>query len=82
MKELKLKHIKNNPTNDLSAFVNTIYDNFFHEIRNLEDELKNENEPLHYLITETRLQSAKSALKMFETVVDNATEYVEVEEDD
>lgn len=79
MKELRLKPIKNIPTNDLSAFVNTIYDNFFHEIANLEDLLKNENEPLHYLIQKIRLEEARNALKMFEAVVNEATEYQEIE---
>lgn len=81
MKELRfrLKPIKNIPTNELSAFVNTIYDNFFHEIANLEDLLKNENEPLHYLLLQTKLDAARNALKMYERVVDEATEYIEIE---
>ena len=78
MRELKFKPIKNVPTNELSAFVNTIYDNFFHEIRNLEDCLKNENEPLHYLLLKTKLEATRDALKMYESVVDEAVEYVEV----
>jgi len=79
MKELRLKPIKNIPTNELSAFVNTIYDNFFHQIANLEDSLKNENEPLHYLILKTRLEETKNALNMFEAVVNKATEYQEID---
>lgn len=75
-KELKLKPLKE--SNELSAFVNTIYDNFFHEIRNLEDSLRRENEPLHYLLLQTRLDATRNALKLYENVVDNATEYVEV----
>lgn len=81
MNKLRLKPIKNVPTNELSAFVNTIYDNFFHEIRNLEDNLKNENEPLHYLLVATRLEATRNALKMYEAVVDEAIECVEVEEE-
>lgn len=77
MSELRLKPIKNVPMGELSAFVNTIYDNFFHEIQNLEDSLKNENEPLHYLIIKIRLEETRNALKMFENVVDSCTEYVE-----
>lgn len=80
--ELRFKPIKNIPTNELSAFVNTIYDNFFHEIANLEDSLKNENEPLHYLITKIRLEETKNALHMFEAVVDEATEFKEIEVDE
>lgn len=79
MKELRLKPIKNIPTNELSAFVNTIYDNFFHQIANLEDSLKNENDPLHYLLLKIRLEEVRNALKMFENVVDSCTEYVGVE---
>ena len=81
MKELRLKPIKNIPTNELSAFVNTIYDNFYHQIANLEDSLKNENEPLHYLITKIRLEEARNALNMFETVVNEATEYQEIDKE-
>ena len=77
--ELRLKPIKDIPTNELSAFINTIYDNFFHQITNLEDSLKNENEPLHYLLTKIRLEETRNALKMFERVVDDCTEYKEVE---
>ena len=77
--ELRLKLIKNIPTNELSAFINTIYDNFFHQITNLEESLKNENEPLHYLITKIRLEETRNALKMFEKIVDDCTEYVEIE---
>ena len=80
MKELRLKPIKNIPIGELSAFVNTIYDNFFHQIQNLEDSLKSENEPLHYLIIKIRLEETRNALKMFENVVDSCTEYVEVDE--
>ena len=79
MRELRLKPIKNIPTNELSAFVNTIYDNFFHEIANLEDSLKNENDPLHYLLLKIRLEEVRNSLKMFEAVVDEATEYQEIE---
>jgi len=80
MKELRLKPIKNIPMGELSAFVNTVYDNFFHQISNLEDSLKNENEPLHYLLLKIRLEEVRNALKMFENVVDSCTEYdVEVE---
>lgn len=75
-KDLRLKPLKEG--NELSAFVNTVYDNFFHEIANLEDALKNENDPLHYLLLKTRLDDARNALKMYESVVDNATEYVAV----
>ena len=77
--ELRLKPIKDIPTNELSAFINTIYDNFFHQITNLEDSLKNENEPLHYLLTKIRLDETRNALKMFERVVDDCTKYKEVE---
>lgn len=77
--ELRLKPIKDIPTNELSAFINTIYDNFFHQITNLEDSLKNENEPLHYLLTKIRLEETRNALKMFERVVDDCTEYKEIE---
>ena len=82
MKELRLKPIKNIPTNELSAFVNTIYDNFFHEITNLGDSLENENEPLHYLITKIRIEATQKALNMFEAVVNEATEYKEIEVDE
>ena len=78
MKELKFKPIKNVPTNELSAFVNTIYDNFFYEIKSLEDSLKNENEPLHYLLLKTKLDTTRDALKMYESVVNETVEYVEV----
>lgn len=78
-KELRLKPIKNIPMGELSAFVNTVYDNFFHQISNLEDSLKNENDPLHYLLLKIRLEEVRNALKMFENVVDSCTEYVEVE---
>ena len=81
MKELRLKPIKNIPTNELSAFVNTIYDNFYHQIANLEDSLKNEKEPLHYLITKIRLEETRNALNMFETVVNEATEYKETDKE-
>lgn len=81
MKELRFKPKKNIP-NKLSAFVNTIYDNFFHQIANLEDSLENENSPLHYLITKIRIEEAKNALNMFEAVVNEATEYKEVEVDE
>lgn len=80
-KELRLKPIKDNQ-NELSAFVNTIYDNFFNEISNLERSLKNEKDPLHYLITNTRLEATRKALKMYEAVVDEATEYVEVQDNE
>ncbi len=76
-KEISFKKIKN-VDNPLSAFVNTIYDNFFHQIANLEDALKSENEPLHYLITKIRLEETRNALKMFERVVEDSTEFVEV----
>lgn len=76
-KELRLKPLK--CANELETFINTIYDNFSHEIANLEDCLKNENEPLHYLLLQTRLDAARNALKMYESAVDNATEYVAVE---
>ena len=79
MTELRFKQIKNIPTNELSAFVNTIYENFFNEIANLEDSLKNENEPLHYLVTKIRIEETKKALNMFEAVVNEATEYKEIE---
>lgn len=79
MTELRLKPIKNTPMGELSAFVNTVYDNFFHQISNLEDSLKNENEPLHYLIIKIRLEETKNALRMFEAVVNEATEYQEIE---
>ena len=81
-RELRFKPIKNVPTSDgLESFVNTIYDNFFNEIANLEDSLERENEPLHYLVTKIRLEENKKALKMFEAVVDEATEYQEIEVD-
>lgn len=67
---------------ELSAFVNTVYDNFFHQISNLEDSLKNENEPLHYLLLKIRLEEVRNALKMFEAVVNEATEYQEIEVDE
>ena len=79
MTELRFKTIKNIQTNELSAFVNTIYENFFNEIADLEDSLKNENEPLHYLITKIRIEETKKALNMFEEVVNEATEYKEIE---
>lgn len=80
--ELRLKPIKNVPTNELSAFVNTIYDNFFNQIQNLEDSLKSENEPLHYLIIKIRLEETRNALKMYESVVKEATEFKEIEVDE
>lgn len=81
-KQLKLKTLNCENGNELSAFVNTIYDNFFNQIANLEDSLKNENEPLHYLITKIRIEETKKALNMFEAVVNEATEYQEIEVDD
>lgn len=68
-------------TNELSAFINTIYDNFFHQIINLEDSLKTEKEPLHYLLLQTRLEETRNTLRMFENVVNDSTEYVELKED-
>lgn len=79
-KELRLKPLK--CANELETFINTIYDNFFHQIANLEDSLKNENEPLHYLITKIRIEETKKALNMFEVVVNEATEYQEIEVDE
>ena len=73
---LKLKPIKNIPTNDLTAFVNTIYDYFFHEISNFEEILKTENEPFHYLLIQTRLEENRKALRKFEKIVYDFTEYV------
>lgn len=81
MKELRFKPNKNIP-NKLSAFVNTIYENLFNEIANLENSLNKENEPLHYLITKIRLEETKKALNMFEAVVNEATEYQEIEVDE
>lgn len=78
MRELRFKPNKNIP-NKLSAFVNTIYDNFFHEISDLENSLTKVNEPLHYLITKIRIEETKKALNMFEAVVNEATEYQEIE---
>ena len=78
-KELRLKPIKNIPTNELSAFVNTIYDNFFHQIANLEDSLSKETNTLQYLVTKIRLEEARNSLRMFENVVDSCTEYKEIE---
>ena len=77
-RELRFKPNKNIP-NKLSAFVNTIYENLFNEIADLEDSLKNENDPLHYLITKIRIEEARKFLNMYEAVVDEATECQETE---
>lgn len=79
-KELRLKPLKEG--NELSAFVNTIYDNFFHEIANLEDSLSKETNTLQYLVTKIRLEEVRNSLHMFENIVDSCTEYqkIEVEE--
>jgi hypothetical protein len=77
-KELRFKQ-KKNITNELSAFVNTIYDYFFHELKNLEDSLENENEPLHYLLTKIRIEATQKALHVYESIVNEATEYKEIE---
>ena len=77
MIELRLKKLREG--NDLSEFVYTIYDYFFNKIKDLEDSLNNENDPLHYLIIKIRLEEVRKALNMFEDVVDCGTEYVEVE---
>ena len=65
--------------NELEVFINTIYENLFNEIADLEKSLKNQTEPLHYLITKIRIEEARKALNMYEAVVDNATEYQEIE---
>lgn len=76
-KELRLKPLKE--ANELSAFVNTIYDNFFHQISNFEDTLSKETNSLQYLVTKIKLDEVRNALRMFENVVDSCTEYMEVE---
>lgn len=78
-KELKLKPIKNVPTNELSAFVNTIYNEIFNKIDNLNQEIRLENEPLHHLLLVTRLEETRDTLRMFDRIVEDTTEYVEVE---
>lgn len=81
-KELRLKPIKNKPENELSAFVNTIYNEIYNEIDNLNREIRQENEPLHHLLLVTRLEVVRNNLKLFERIVEDTTEYVEVEEDE
>lgn len=80
-KELRLKPINNVPTNELSSFVNTIYNEIFNKIDNLNQEIKLENEPLHHLLLVTRLEETRDTLRMFERIVEDTTEYVEVEEE-
>ena len=82
MKKLKLKPIKNDTANELSAFLNTIYNEIFNKIVNLNQEIKLENEPLHHLLLVTRLEETRDTLKMFERIVEDTTEYVEVKEDE
>ena len=77
--KLVFKKIKCIPKGEeLGAFVNTIYNELFNKIHNINEELRNEKEPLHYAILQTRLEEAKDTLKMFERVVDDSTEFVEV----
>lgn len=81
-KELKLKPIKDTTTNELSAFVNTIYNEIFNIIDNLNQEIKLENEPLHHLLLVTKLEETRFILRVFERIVEDATEYVDVKEDE
>ena len=81
MKKLKLKPIKNDTANELSAFLNTIYNEIFNKIVNLNQEIKLENEPLHHLLLVTRLEETRDTLKMFERIVEDTTEYVEVKDE-
>ena len=76
-KEMIFKKIKD-VDNPLSAFVNTVYNEFINEIDNIKEEMKTEKEPLHYLLLATKLQEVEYSLRMFERVVDDSTEFVEV----
>ena len=83
-KELRLKPIKNESikdisTNELEAFVNTIYNEIYNKIDNLNQEIRAENEPLHHLLLVTRLEETRDILRLFERIVEDTTEYVEVE---
>ena len=80
-KKLRLKKINDLPTNELSAFVNTIYNEIFNKIDNLNQEIKLENEPLHHLLLVTRLEETRDTLRMFERIVEDTTEYVEVKDE-
>lgn len=77
--EMVFKKVKD-VDNSLSAFVDTIYNEFFNQIGNIEEEMKVEKEPLHFLILLTRLEEVRRALRMFENVVEDSTKIVEVEE--
>ena len=44
-------------------------------------EIKLENEPLHHLLLVTRLEETRDTLKMFERIVEDTTEYVEVKDE-
>ena len=76
-KEMIFKKVKD-VDNPLSAFVNTVYNEFINEMGNIKEEMKNEKEPLHYLLLATKLQEVEYSLRMFERVVDDSTEFVEV----
>lgn len=78
-KELRLKPLKNKPANELSAFINTIYNEIYNEIDNLNQQIRQENEPLHHLLLVTRLEETRDILRLFERIVEDTTEYVEVE---
>lgn len=75
-KELKLKPLKEG--NELSAFVNTIYNELFNQIDNLNNLLKEEKEPLHYIVINAKLEEARNAFKCIENVIESCTEYKEV----
>ncbi len=64
--------------NPLSAFVNTVYNEFINEIGDIKEKMKNEKEPLHYLLLATKLQEVEYSLRMFERVVEDSTQFVEV----
>ena len=73
---LKLKPLKEG--NELSAFVNIIYNELFNQIDNLKNELKEEKEPLHYIVINAKLEEARNAFKCIENIIENCTEYIEV----
>ncbi|MCR5786462.1 MAG: hypothetical protein K6G28_02015 [Acholeplasmatales bacterium] len=74
--EMRFKKIKN-VDNPLSAFVNTIYNEIFNKIDNLNKEIRLENEPLHHLLLVTRLEETRDTLRLFERIIEDTTEYVE-----
>ena len=79
-KDLRLKPLKEG--NELSAFVNTIYNELFNQIAYYQDLLEKEKDPLHYIVINTRLEETRATLRMYENVVDDCTEYKEETENE